>query len=117
MRAPEVNAGFDATYNWLLTGGSNIRFNLNYKHEAENTYYYADDIGEEFDTILDQRDIVNASVAWTTSNGAWNIAAVGKNLTDDRYRTASQSVGTLWTFSSYGPPRYFGVEVGYRFRK
>ena len=117
VRAPEVNAGFDATYNWLLTGGSNIRFNLNYKHEAENTYYYADDIGEEFDTILDQRDIVNASVAWTTSNGAWNIAAVGKNLTDDRYRTASQSVGTLWTFSSYGPPRYFGVEVGYRFRK
>lgn len=117
VRAPEVNGGFDATYNWLLSGGSNIRLNFNYKHEAENTYYYADDIGQEFDTILEQRDIVNASVSWTSTDGAWMISAVGKNLTDDRYKTASQSVGALWTFSAYGPPRYYGLEVGYRFRQ
>ncbi len=117
VRAPDVNGGFDATYNWLLSGGSNLRFNLNYKHEAKNTYYYADDLSQEFDTVLEQRDIFNASAAWTSTDGAWSIAAVGKNLTDERYKTASQSVGVLWTFSTYGPPRYYGVEVGYRFRK
>jgi len=35
-----------------------------------------------------------------------------KNLSDDRYKTASQAVGTLWTFSNYGPPQVFGVEIG-----
>lgn len=115
-RAPDLNGGFDAIYDWPLSGGSNLRFNLNYKHEAENTYYYADDLTQEFDTVLDQRDIVNANVTWTSASGAWYLAAFGKNLTDERYRTASQSVGVLWTFSNYGPPQSYGVEVGYSFR-
>ena len=98
-----------------LRGGSNLRLNANYKHEAENTYYYNDDIGQEFDTILDQRDIFNANVTWTSANDQWTLSAFGKNLTDERYRTASQAVGVLWTFANYGPPRTYGVEVGFRF--
>ncbi len=115
VRAPDVNGGVDATYTVGLSGGSNLRLNANYKHEAENTYYYNDDIGQEFDTILDQRDIFNASVTWVSANDQWTLSAFGKNLTDERYRTASQAVGTLWTFSNFGPPRSWGVEVGYRF--
>ncbi|MEM8816073.1 MAG: TonB-dependent receptor [Pseudomonadota bacterium] len=114
-RAPDFNAGIDATYTMNLTGGSTLRFNANYKHEAENTYYYADDLTPEFDTELEQRDLVNANIAWNSADGTWRLAAFGKNLTDDRYKTASQSVGILWTFSNYGPPRSYGVEVGYRF--
>ena len=114
-RAPDFNAGVDATYTMDLSGGSSLRFNLNYKHEAENTYYYADDLSPEFDTVLEQRDLLNANVAWNSADGTWRVAAFGKNLTDDRYKTASQSVGVLWTFSNYGPPRSYGVEVGYRF--
>ncbi len=115
VRAPEVNGGVDATYRMDLRGGSALRLNANYKHEAENTYYYNDDIGQEFDTILDQRDIFNANVTWTSANDQWTLSAFGKNLTDERYRTASQAVGTLWTFANYGPPRTYGVEVGFRF--
>ena len=116
-RAPDLNGGFDAIYDWQLSGGSSLRFNLNYKHEAENVYYYADDFADtdQFDTVLEQRDIFNANVTWTSASGAWYLAAFGKNLTDERYKTASQSVGVLWTFSNYGPPRSYGVEVGYSF--
>jgi iron complex outermembrane receptor protein len=115
-RAPEVNGGFDAIYDWQLSGGSNLRFNVNYKHEAENTYYYADDLTQDFDTVLEQRDIWNANITWMSPSNAWYVAAFGKNLTDERYKTASQSVGVLWTFSNYGPPRSYGVEVGFSYR-
>jgi iron complex outermembrane receptor protein len=117
VRAPEVNGGVNATYIFDLSGGSNVLLNANYKHEAENTYYYNDDIGQEFDTILDQRDIFNANVTWTSADNQWSVSAFGKNLTDERYRTASQAVGTLWTFANYGPPRTYGVEVGFRFAR
>jgi iron complex outermembrane receptor protein len=45
----------------------------------------------------------------------YSLRLLGKNLTDKRYETASQVVGGLWTFTLYGPPRYFGVEAGAKF--
>ena len=115
VRSPDVTAGVDLTYLQELGSGGNVRWNLNYNHEDENTYYYNDDVGEEFDTVLEARDIVNASIRWVDADDRYHVSLFGKNLTDDRYKTASQAVGTLWTFSSYGAPRTFGVEVGTRF--
>ena len=42
----------------------------------------------------------------------WYVRLLGSNLTDERYRTGSLSVATLWIMSAYGPPRYYGVEFG-----
>jgi iron complex outermembrane receptor protein len=80
-------------------------------YEDESTFYYAAD-GEQFDTFLQSHTLVNANLTWTSSNGIWYLSAFGKNLTDERYRNASQYVGGLWTFSTYAPPRTYGVEVG-----
>lgn len=115
VRSPDVTFGLDLTYLQTLGSGSNIRWNLNYNHEDENTYYYNDDIGSEFDTILEARDIVNASVTWTDADDRYHVSVYGKNITDDRYKTAAQAVGALWTFANYGPPDTYGVEFGARF--
>lgn len=55
-----------------------------------------------------------ASVTWNSADDRYYVSAFGKNLTDDRYKTASQAVGALWTFSNYGPPRFYGVQAGFR---
>ena len=115
VRSPELTAGIDLTYLQELGAGSSIRYNLNFNYEDENVYYYNDDLGEEFDTILEERTILNASVRWNSADGKYYASVFGKNLTDDRYKTASQAVGILWTFSNYGPPRVYGVEFGARF--
>ncbi|MDJ0699854.1 MAG: TonB-dependent receptor [Woeseiaceae bacterium] len=115
VRAPELTAGLDLTWVEDLASGADIRVNLNYNYEDENVYYYNDDLGAEFDTILDERNIVNASVTWNSADDQWFASIFGKNLTDDRYKTAAQAVGVLWTFANYGPPRTYGVQVGYRF--
>jgi len=43
------------------------------------------------------------------------VRLIGRNLSDTRYRTASQVVGGLWANAQFGPPRFFGLEVGVNF--
>ncbi|MEM7502968.1 MAG: TonB-dependent receptor [Pseudomonadota bacterium] len=115
VRSPDITAGIDLTYLQDLAGGSSLTYNLNFNYEDENVYYYNDDLGQDFDTILEERTILNASVRWNSSDDTYYASVFGKNLSDDRYKTASQAVGVLWTFSNYGPPRAYGVEFGVRF--
>jgi iron complex outermembrane receptor protein len=115
VRAPEISAGIDLTYDYSLGASGGLRFNVSFLYEDENTYYYNDDIGPEFDTVLEERTILNASMTWSSADERYYVGAFGKNLTDDRYQTAAQAVGVLWTFSNYGPPRTYGVQAGMRF--
>ena len=123
-RAPEIQAGIDLTYTYSASWGD-IRAIGGVYYEDESTNYYAIDPPSpgfpggtpvpEFNTTLEERTLVNASLTYTHPSNAWYVAAFGKNLTDERYRNASQYVGGLWTFSTYAPPRVWGVELGVRF--
>jgi iron complex outermembrane recepter protein len=114
VRSPEITGGIDLTYEVPLNSGGRLVFNLNYLYEDENTYYYNDDIGSQFDTVLEERTILGASASWHSADDKFYVSLFGKNLTDDRYKTASQAVGALWTFSNYGPPRVYGIQTGMR---
>ena len=114
VRAPEITAGVDITYDQDLGDAGRIVYNVNYLYEDENTYYYNDDFGSQFDTVLEERTILGASISWYSADEKYYVSAFGKNLTDDRYQTAAQAVGALWTFSNYGPPRTYGVQLGIR---
>jgi iron complex outermembrane receptor protein len=43
------------------------------------------------------------------------VRLFGNNLTDERYRVASQVVSNLWTHSQFGAPRNYGLQVGMKF--
>ena len=116
-RAPKIQAGIDLTYTYTA-GWGDLRLIAGVYYEGESTNYYAIDGGTpvpEFNTTLQERTLVNASITYTHPSNTWYVAAFGKNLTDERYRNASQYVGGLWTFSTYAEPRVWGVEVGARF--
>jgi iron complex outermembrane receptor protein len=123
-RAPELTGGIDLTYTHTADWGE-IRAIGGVYYEDESTFYYAVDLPSEgfpggtpvpeFNTTLESHTLVNASLTYTHASGAWYVAAFGKNLTDERYRNASQYVGGLWTFSTYAEPRVWGVEIGARF--
>jgi iron complex outermembrane receptor protein len=110
-RAPEWNAGLDLTWQHTLNNGGGLRALAGVYYEDESTFYYAAD-GEQFDTFLQSHTLLNANLTWTAASGTWFLSAFGKNLTDERYRNASQYVGGLWTFATYAPPRTYGVAVG-----
>ncbi len=123
-RAPELTAGIDLTF---TTGGSwgDIRLIGGVYYEDESINYYAIDPPSpgfpggtpvpEFNTTLQERTLVNVSATYTHSSGNWYVSAFGKNITDERYRNASQYVGGLWTFSTYAEPEVWGVELGLKF--
>src|SRR3546814_10364122 len=66
-------------------------------------------------TYLNARTLVNASITLADIDDRYFVRAIGRNLTDKRYKIGSQVVGGLWANSQYGPPRFFGVEAGLRF--
>jgi len=113
-RSPEFMGSIQAIYTWELASGSRVDFGAEFYHEDENLFYISA-AGREYDAYLDEKNLINASVTYTSVDGNWFVRGYGKNLTDERYRIASQSVATLWTHSQFGAPINFGVEFGMGF--
>jgi iron complex outermembrane recepter protein len=113
-RSPEFMGSIQGIYTWELASGSRLEFGAEYYHEDENLFYISA-AGREYDAYLDEKNLLNASVTYTNPDANWFVRGYGKNLTDERYRIASQSVATLWTHSQFGAPINFGIEFGMGF--
>ncbi len=109
-RSPKNSGSLMGIYTLPLASGAELQFSGDVYYEAENLFYISA-AGRAFDAYLDSKVLYNASVAWTSEDGRWTARAYGRNLSDRRYRIASQSVATLWTHSQWGEPRNFGVQV------
>ena len=113
-RAPEWQWALDGTYTAPLYGDWKITLNGNVNYTGRNLFTQS--ITDPRDnTFLRARTLLNASLTVAQTDDRYWLRLVGKNLTDKRYETASQVVGGLWTFTLYGPPRYYGVEAGIKF--
>ena len=112
-RAPENKGAVFGTWNQPV-GSATIQFVASVAYEAENIFYYSD-AGRAFDAFLDEKTLLDASVAYFAPDDRWFVRAYGKNLSDERYRIASQSVATLWTHTQFGEPRAFGIQLGMNF--
>ena len=113
-RAPKWQWALDGTYTAALTDQWKVTLNGNVNYTGRNLFTQS--ITDPRDnTFLRARTLLNASITFAESDDKYWLRLVGKNLTDKRYETASQVVGGLWTFTLYGPPRYYGVEAGLKF--
>jgi iron complex outermembrane receptor protein len=112
-RAPKWQWTIDGTYNVPL-GSHKLVFNGNVAYQARNlfTQSNSDPLGNSF---LNARTLLNASITLAKEDDSYYLRLVGQNLSDKRYRTASQNVAGLWLNSQFGPPRYYGVEGGIKF--
>ncbi len=113
-RSPEFMGSIQGIYTWALASGASLDFGAEFYHEDENLFYISA-AGRQYDAYLDEKNLINASVTYTAADNAWFVRGYGKNLTDERYRIASQSVATLWTHSQFGAPINYGVEFGMGF--
>jgi len=109
-RAPKNKGAIYGTYEWPA-GAGRMQLVASVAYEDRNIFYYSD-AGREFDAFLDEKTLVDASIAYFAPDDRWFVRAYGKNLTDERYRIASQSVAMLWTHTQFGEPRAYGIQVG-----
>jgi len=109
-RLPKWQSTFDANYE-MPVGNYKVSFNGNVNYTARNLFTQSITSRDE-NTYLNARTLVNASITVADADGRYYVRAIGRNLTDERYRTASQIVGGLWANSQFGPPKFFGIELG-----
>ena len=109
-RAPDFMASTDLTYEHPISGGR-LEWKVRGSYEDESVASYSD-VASKFNTTLDSKTLVDASITFYDAEDRFYVRALVSNLTDDRHRTGSLSVATLWIMSAYGTPRYFALEAG-----
>lgn len=113
-RAPKWQWSVDSTYSTPVSDKLKLAVNANLSYVGRNLFTQS--IADPRDnTFLRARTLLNAAITLSDLDDRYTLRLVGKNLTDKRYETASQVVGGLWTFTLYGPPRYYGLELGTKF--
>lgn len=125
--SPELTYGVAATYFQDLASGASITYNLNmhYQDDAETSPFPANFQGADAQgnpiivqkafTQMEDRTLVNGFITYNGADNGIEISVYGKNLTNEIYRVAANPVATLWNFTRHGPPREYGIQVGYSF--
>ena len=114
-RAPKWQWTLDGTYQ-VPIAGFKATFNGNLTYISKNLF--TQDINQILgNTFLNARTLVNASVTLADADDRYYVRVIGRNLTDKRYKTAEQNVAGLWQNAQYGPPRFYGLEVGLKLGK
>jgi len=114
LRTPKWTWSVDGTYNQPVTDNFKVVLNANVSYVGANLFSQSI-TSAAGNAYLNARTLLNASITLAQTDDDYYVRVVGRNLTDERYRTANQNVGGLWLNSQYGLPRYFGVELGFQF--
>ena len=91
-----------ADYN-LPTDVGSFDFHLEFSHVDEqlNDYLFTA-------TVIDEQDLLDARIGWTSNSGAWQVSLWGKNLTDEAYFAHTYVIGP-GVIGVWGPPRTYGI--------
>ena len=120
--ASELQVGAEAIYEHTIDNGAAMSWivGVHYQDEAETSPFDPNAVNTGVArhptfTQMEDRTLVNASVTYASPDERWYATLYGRNLTNEEYRTTSNSVGALWNFTMYGAPRQYGLEVGVNF--
>ncbi len=110
LRAPDTRYGVYADYSWRMPGGS---------MSARADYQWTDDFVTEIPnnrvSFIESYGLVDARLSYMIDSSNIEIAAWGKNLTDEEYPT--HIIPFLGNgFSLFGAPRTYGLQVTWRTR-
>jgi iron complex outermembrane receptor protein len=103
-QAPELSYNISADY-FLHTGMGNWDFRLEFSHVDEqlNDYLFTA-------TVIEEQNLLDARIGWTSTNGQWEVSLWGKNLTNEAYFAHSYVIGP-GAIAVWGPPRTYGVSA------
>ncbi|MCP4044888.1 MAG: TonB-dependent receptor [Gammaproteobacteria bacterium] len=115
---PNWSYALQGRYEFSLSG--KLQGNIQLDYSWRDDYIRADMLpeGAKADLALSKRDgygLLNARLGMGSIDGPWNVALVGKNLTDEIYtiNAAGDSLGSYW--DALGQPRSWALELTYTF--
>lgn len=111
-RTPETTASLGATYNIPL---SSLAGSFDLNTNATYTDAFFNDIFNTTASEHEEVTLLNASVSFVTDDEALRVSVFGRNITDEQYQTSGLGVANLWSFSTFGNPATYGLEVEVKF--
>ncbi|MCG8403343.1 MAG: TonB-dependent receptor, partial [Firmicutes bacterium] len=110
--APEKQATGLIRYEWPAIGGMMaVQADVSYSDE----YYYnlRNFDADKFDSYV----MTNARISWVNADENWELALIGRNITDERAGVQGFDLATLCGCNevSYRAPRFYGVSAKYEF--
>jgi len=101
-QAPKTSYNIMADYN-LPTNVGDVDFHLEFSYVDEqlNDYLFTA-------TVIDEQNLLDARVGWTSNSGTWRVSLWGKNLTNEAYFAHTYVIGP-GVIGVWGPPRTYGV--------
>jgi len=95
-------------YQWPVSDGMNLRVQADYMYTDSYFSYLSNNDNDQVDSY----NLMNARLALQSADGSWEVAAWGKNITDEYYYV-SNTLGND-VFSRYaGMGATYGVSVSY----
>lgn len=111
IKAPAWTVSAGMQYRWPVRAGS---FTVRGDYIYKDLIYH--DVFNDPRLVQPAYDVVNAYVAFTTSDRRWEIGLSGMNLTDERYRISGNSSASLGLAeSTFAAPRQFAATVRLRY--
>ena len=81
---------YNVVLNYALpTGHGDYGFRLQYSHVDDQF----NDYPTLTETVIEEADLLDASIGWTSQQGMYQLLLWGKNLTDERYISHSYRIG------------------------
>ena len=81
---------YNVVLNYVLpTGHGDYGFRLQYSHVDDQF----NDYPTLTETVIEEADLLDASIGWTSQQGMYQLLLWGKNLTDERYISHSYRIG------------------------
>ena len=106
-QAPKHSWNLVASYALPLASGSSVDFRLEFSHVDRQITDYVDQL-----TRVDEHDLLDARIAWTSSGEKLEIALWGKNLNEEDYISHSYTIGP-GVIGVWGAPRTIGLTATY----
>ena len=107
-RAPEVNFGVSANYQWQWGPGSaQLWASARYLDDHEVDFANKPELSNDAQTLID--------VSFTYEYQGWYASVFGRNLADEDGYQIGFDVAGLWSYAAPRAPRTYGVEFGIRF--
>jgi len=112
LQVPEIKYTLWASYQWPLSGGSNV--------ELFGVYAYTDEVFyspfEKDDRKAEEYDRLDFRATWTSAGGNWVVSGFVNNILDELGQIQILTTGESEGFRHAGQttvPRLYGVEVTY----
>ena len=100
-RVPEYSFAFTALYEYELSNGASLNTNITYRGVDDQNLTVS-----SFPDVELGYELLDATITYDA--GDWSLALIGRNLTDEAYRTHSL---TSVRFQGWGDPATWMLEL------